>query len=142
MGAGGREQLLVAAEGEGDAVGDVEAGLFAGDLDGVDDLAGEALLAQLVVELELEGDRVAGLGLDLVAVERLQGEGDLVGAERVLVALDVDPDLSPVGHHRGDVGGVERLDRGGDLRHPLAEAGAEGAVVGLGACSGPARPRR
>ena len=63
-------------------------GRFAGVLDGVDDLAGEALAAQLVVELELQGDRVAGLGLDLVALERLQGEGDLVGAEGVVVALD------------------------------------------------------
>ena len=77
--AGGGEQLLVAAEGELDAVGDLEAGRFAGVLDGVDDLAGEALAAQLVVELELQGDGVAGLGLDLVALERLQGEGDLVG---------------------------------------------------------------
>ena len=55
----------------------------------------------------------------------------LVGAERVLVAVDVDPDLAAVGHHLGDVGGVERLDRGGDLRHALAEARAERAVVGL-----------
>ena len=42
------------------------------------------------------------------------------------------PTSPPFGHHLGDVGGVERLDRGGDLRHALAEAGAEGAVVGLG----------
>ena len=88
MGAGGVEQLVVAAEGELDPVGDLEAGLFAGVLDGVDDLAGEALAAQLVVELELQGDGVAGLGLDLVALERLQGEGDVVGAERVVVAVD------------------------------------------------------
>ena len=47
--AGGGEQLLVAAEREVDPVGDVEAGVFTGDLDGVDDLAGEALAAQLVV---------------------------------------------------------------------------------------------
>ena len=53
------------------------------------------------------------------------------GAERVLVAVDVDPDLAAVGHHLGDVDRVERLDRGGDLRHALAEAGAERAVVGL-----------
>ena len=88
VGAGGLEQLGVAAEGEVDAVGDLQAGVFAGVLDGVDDLAGEALAAQLVVELELQGDGVAGLGLDLVALERLQGEGELVGAERVVVAVD------------------------------------------------------
>ena len=79
MRAGGGEQLLVAAERQLDPVGDLQAGLFAGVLDGVDDLAGEALAAQLVVELELQGDGVAGLGLDLVALQRLQGEGDLVG---------------------------------------------------------------
>ena len=82
--AGGGEQLGVAAEGERDPVGDLEAGLLAGVLDGVDDLAGEALAAQLVVELELERDGVARLRLDLVALERLQGEGDVVGAEGVV----------------------------------------------------------
>ena len=61
----------------------------------MDDLAGEALAAQLVVELELQGDGVAGLGLDLVALERLQGEGDVVGAERVVVAVDVIPTSPP-----------------------------------------------
>ena len=94
MVAGGLEQLRVAAERELDPVGDLEARRFARVLDRVDDLAGQALAAQLVVELELQGDGVAGLGLDLVALERLQGEGQLVGAERVLVAVDVDPDLA------------------------------------------------
>ena len=131
MGSSGGDQLVVASQRQLDAVGDVEAGGFAGVLDGVDDLAGEALAAQLVVELELQGDGVAGLRLDLVALQRLQGEGDLVGADRVIVAVDADPDLAAVGHHLGDVDGVERLDRGGDLGHALAEAGAERAVVGL-----------
>ena len=72
---GGLEQVGVAAEAELDPVGDLEAGRFAGVLDGVDDLAGEALAAQLLVELELQGDGVAGLGLDLVALERLAGPG-------------------------------------------------------------------
>ena len=88
VGAGGLEQVRVAAEGELDPVGDLQPRLFAGVLDGVDDLAGEALAAQLVVELQLQGDRVAGLGLDLVALERLQGEGDLVRPEGVVVAVD------------------------------------------------------
>src|SRR5215212_1337051 len=69
VGLGGCEKVGVAGEGEVDAVGDLEARGFAGVLDGVDDLAGEALAAELVVELELEGDGVAGLGLDLVALE-------------------------------------------------------------------------
>ena len=77
--AGGLEQLGVAGERELDPVGDLEAGGFAGVLDGVDDLAGEALAAQLVVELELQGDGVAGFGLDLVALQRLQGEGQVLG---------------------------------------------------------------
>src|SRR3954469_7509837 len=98
----------------------------------MDDLAGEALAAELVVELELEGDGVAGLGLDLVALEGLEGEGDVVGAEAVILAVDVDPYLAAFGEDGCDVGGIEGLDGGGDLRHLLAEAGAEGAVVGLG----------
>ncbi len=91
----------------------------------MDDLAGEALAEQLVVELELERDGVPGFGLDLVALERLQGQGQLVGAEGVLVAVDVDADLAAVAEDRGDVDGVERLDRGGNLRHALAESRAE-----------------
>ena len=94
MGAGGLDQLGVAAEAERDAVGDLEARLFAGDLDGVDDLAGEALAAQLLVELELQGDGVARLGLDLVTLQRLQREGQLVGPEGVIVAVDAIP-ISP-----------------------------------------------
>src|SRR6059058_1202266 len=87
-------------------------------------------ISDLVVELQLEGDGVAGLGLYLVALQRLEGEGDVVGAEGVVAAVDRDPDLAAFGEDCGDVGGVERLDGGGDLRHLLAEAGAEGAVVG------------
>ena len=61
-------------------------------LDRVDDLAGEALAAQLVVELERQRDRAAGLGLDLVALERLHRQRHVVGLERVIVAVDVDAD--------------------------------------------------
>jgi hypothetical protein len=42
---------LVAGEGQVYAVGDLEAGGFAGVLDCVDDLAGQALAAEVVVEL-------------------------------------------------------------------------------------------
>src|SRR5215203_1612036 len=75
---GGGEQLVVAAEGKRDAIGDVEAGLLPGLLYGPDDLAGEALAAKLVIELELERHRVARLGLHLVALERLHHEVDVV----------------------------------------------------------------
>src|SRR5829696_8858980 len=81
--AGGVEQLGVAREGQLDAVGDLKSGGFAGVLDRVDDLTGEPLAAQLVVELELQGDGVARLGLDLIALERLQREAELLGPEGV-----------------------------------------------------------
>src|ERR671917_373609 len=55
------EQLAVAAEREGDPVLDLQAGALAGVLHGMDDLAREALAAQLVVELELERHRVRAL---------------------------------------------------------------------------------
>ena len=54
----GGEQLGVAAERELDPVGHLEAGRLARVLDGVHDLAGQALADQLVVELELERHRV------------------------------------------------------------------------------------
>ena len=54
----GVEQVGVAAERELDPVGDLEPGGLARVLDGVDDLAREALADQLVVELELERHRV------------------------------------------------------------------------------------
>src|SRR5215213_5152995 len=84
--AGRFEQVRVAGEGELDAVGDLEPGRFACDLDGVDDLAGEALATQLIVELELQSDGVSGFGLDLVAIERLQCEDEGVGLEGVVAA--------------------------------------------------------
>ena len=56
--AGGRQQLVVAAQPQLDPVLDLEAGRLALVLDRVDDLAGERLAAQLVVELELERHRV------------------------------------------------------------------------------------
>ena len=71
--------------------------------------------------------------LDQVALERLAcTRRQVVGLERVLVAVDVDPDLAARRRSpRRPSAGVERLDRGGDLRHVLAEARAERAVVRL-----------
>ena len=65
--------------------------------------------------------------LDLVAVERLQHDLDVVRADLVLLAVDVDAGAAAVAQPRR----VERRDRGGHLRHVLAEARAERAVVGL-----------
>ena len=93
MRARGFEQLLVAAESERDPVRDLEARLLAGVLDGVDDLAGEALAAQVVVQVERQRDGAACLRLDLVALERLHHELEVVRLERVLVAVDRDADL-------------------------------------------------
>ena len=42
---------------------------------------------------------------------------EVVGLERVLGAVDVDPDPPLAARRLGDVAGVERLDRGRDLRH-------------------------
>ncbi len=92
MRAGGLEQLLVAAEREPIRSVTSRPGVLAGVLDRVDDLAREALAPQLVVELERERDRAAGLGLDLVALERLHHQRHVVGLEVVLVAVEVDAD--------------------------------------------------
>ena len=71
------------------------------------------------------------LALELVALERLHRQREVVRPELVVVAVDVDPDLAAVAQRGGDVAGVERRDRRGDLRHLLAEARAERAVVRL-----------
>ena len=95
------------------------------------DLAREALAAQLLVELELERHRVRALALELVAVERLHREHQVVGVELVVVPVDADPDPAAVAQGARDVLRVQRGDRGRDLRHVLAEARAERAVVRL-----------
>ena len=61
-------------------------------LHGVHHLAREPLAAQLVVQLEVERHGVGARALDLVAVERLEHELHVVGAELVLRAVDVDAD--------------------------------------------------
>ena len=131
MVARGGEQLLVAAERSSIRSSTCRPGALARVLDRVDDLARQALAPQLVVELELERDRVRALALELVALERLHRERQVVGAELVVVAVDADPDAAAVAQRGRDVRGVERRDRRGDLRHLLAEARAERAVVRL-----------
>ena len=85
--------------------------------------------AQLVVELELQRDGVRALALELVALERAHGQREVVRPELVVVAVDVDPDAPAVAQRRGDVLRVQRRDGRGHLRHQLAEARAERAVV-------------
>ncbi len=62
------EQLGSAVQRQLDPVLDLEAGRLACVLDGVDDLAGAALGAQVLVHLEVEGDGVRALALDAVAL--------------------------------------------------------------------------
>ena len=141
--AGGLEQLLVAAEAELDPVGDLEAGVFAGVLDGVDDLAGEALAAQLVVELELQGDGVAGLGLDLVALERLQGEGDARRRPSVWSSPSiVIPTSPPSASTAATWAASSASTAAATCGMLLAEARAERAVVGLDRVADQLAPRR
>ena len=105
MGARGLDQAVVAAERQRDPVGDVEPGLLARVLDRVHDLARQPLAQQLVVELQRQRHRASCLGLDLVAVERLHHQGHVVGLERVLGAVDVDPDPALALDRLGDVAG-------------------------------------
>ena len=95
----------------------------------MDDLAREALAAQLVVELELERHGVRALALELVALERAHGQHQVVVGELVVVAVDGDRDAAAVAQRARHVRRVERGDGGRDLRHLLAEARAERAVV-------------
>jgi hypothetical protein len=97
----------------------------------VHDLAREPLAPQLVVELQVERHRVRALALELVALERLQREREVLGAELVVVALDADRHSAAVPQRGRDVGGIERRDGRRDLRHLLAEARAEQAIVRL-----------
>src|SRR5205809_211215 len=80
---------------------------------------------ELVVELERKGDRVPGRCFDLIAVERLEDERDVTGLERMLTTVDVDSNVLVGLDRLRDLAGVQGLDRGGDLRHLLAEARAE-----------------
>ena len=89
---------------------DAQAGRLAGVLDGVDDLAREHLRDQLVVELELQRDRVRALALELVAVERAHGQREVVRAELVLVPVDVEADTPAVAQDPRPVRGVQRGD--------------------------------
>ena len=92
----GLDQVAVAAEQELDPVLDLEAGGLARVLDRVDDLARQALAAQLVVELELERHRVRALALELVALERAHREHQVVVGELVVVPVDGDRDAAAV----------------------------------------------
>ena len=126
------EQLVVAAERQRDAVLDREARGLARVLDRVDDLAREALAPQLVVERQVERHRVRALALELVALERRECEQQVVGAQLVLGAVDVDADRPAVAQRRGDAG-RRRAPRPPPATCGIAlpKRGPERAVVGL-----------
>ena len=121
---GGRQQLLViAAQDEADAILlDRQTGLPAGGLDGVHDLASQALAAQpFVVQRQLQGHGVDPLALQLVAVERLHRELEVVGPELMLAAVHGDADRPFLAQGVSHVRGVDRRGhRSRDLGHLLA----------------------
>jgi hypothetical protein len=131
VGADGVQRLLVAAEAQVDAVRDLEARVLARDLDLAQDGAREALGAQRVVDLEVERDGVPALALQAVALGRLERQEEVVLGELVVGALDLHDDGLAGAQGRGDARAVEALDRGADVLHPLAEAGAERPQVRL-----------
>ena len=73
--------VVAAGPAQGDAVGDLQAGRLARLLHGPDDLAGQAGTTQLVVELEVEGHRLALVVDDRPALARAFGDDDVVGAD-------------------------------------------------------------
>ena len=97
----------------------------------MDDLAREPFAPQVVVEGELERHRMRALALQLVAVERRHRQHQVVAAQLMVVAVERDADAAALAQRRADVRRVERRDRNGHLRHPLAESRPERAVVGL-----------
>src|SRR5256885_1422213 len=80
---------LVARQPERDPVRHVEPGVLARALDRVDDLAREPLADQVLVERELQRNRVRALALELVAVERLHREQQVLRREAMLRAVEV-----------------------------------------------------
>ena len=102
MATGRIQKLLVAVERQDDPVGDVEVGGSPSGLYRVNDLACPALDPQVLVDLELERHGVRAFALDLVARQRLHRDEQVLGAERVLGAADVDPDRPPVPQLRRD----------------------------------------
>ena len=73
---------------------------------------------------------MTGLRLHLVALERLHQEVDVVGRERVLLAVDRNAHLGPGLELLGDTADLERLDGGRHLGHLLTEPRTERPVVG------------
>ena len=118
----GCEQVLVAGEGQRDAVLHVEARVLARRLHRVDDLACQALAPELVVELEVERHGVRTRALHLVALKRLEHHGHVLRADLVILAVEVQPDAfagpQPAGVERAD-GGTLLLDEISEMRLDL-----------------------
>src|SRR5947208_3033062 len=66
-------------------------GLLASRLDRVDRLAREPLAAQVVVQLQIQRDRVHSRALEPVALERLEDELQIVARKWMVLTVDRDP---------------------------------------------------
>ena len=82
------EQVDVAGQRQLDSVLDLKAGALAGILHGVNDLARDALAAKLVVELQLEGDRVIGLAFELIPPAREHHEREILRIQALFVSVE------------------------------------------------------
>ena len=82
MAVGGVDDAVGRAQLDGDAVGEREAVRLAAVVDGPDDLAGDALGAEVVVEREVERDRVRAVLREGEVLVLLGADLDVVGLER------------------------------------------------------------
>ena len=113
-------QLRITAEGDHDAVRHFEPGILALALDEVDQLTGQPLVLEVLIELGVEGHRDAALVGDGEALAWPRAQLDLPRLQRV-AADDDGVTLARV------VAGLEQLL---DARDVLAELGSEHLEVG------------
>ncbi len=92
----------VAVERQLDAVLDREARVAPSVLHRVHDVARAPLRAQLVVDREVERDRVRAFALDAEALGRAHDQLHVLGVQRVIAATDGDAELAAVAHRRRD----------------------------------------
>ena len=97
----------------------------------MDELARQALLAQRVVDVRLEGDDAAGVALHLVALGRAGLDEELLLHETELAVRQLDGDRALAAHGGDQRGRVGRLERRLQRADALAELRPEHLEVGL-----------